>query len=255
MGILRTVLALIRLVLFLLVASIIYAFILVTNLFYSDKNKKLYRGIVYRRSIIRIIIVLLGTKITQYGKDFTQSGLIVFNHRSYYDPVVILKNILAYPVGKKEVESWPLIGDVCKTTGVIFVQRDSRYSRKDTLKKMSAVLKNGYSILLAPEGTTHIEPTTIAFKPGGFIVAAQLGIPVLPIAIDFKTLDDAWIGEDTFIPHFIRCFGKWRTEVKISYLEPILSDDVDYLISQSKKVIDVEMLRFRREWEAESEKI
>ena len=251
MALLRTVLALIRLVLFLMVASVIYAFILISNLFYSDKNKKLYRGIVYRRTIIRIIIVLLGAKITQYGKEFKASGLIVFDHRSYFDPVVILKNILAYPVGKKEVESWPLIGNVCKTTGVIFVKREERDSRKDTLKKMKTVLKNGYSILLAPEGTTHIEPTTIAFKPGGFIVAAQLGIPVLPIAIDFKDLNDAWIGDDTFVPHFIRCFGKWRTEIKISYLEPILSDDVDYLISHSKKVIDAEMLRFRKDWEAE----
>jgi 1-acyl-sn-glycerol-3-phosphate acyltransferase len=252
MVVLRTALALIRLILFLVVALAIYGAMLFTNLFYKNKDKKLSRGIKYRRTIIRIIIILLGTKITQYGKKFNQSGLIVFNHRSYYDPIVILKNILAYPVGKKEVESWPLIGDVCKTTGVIFVQRESRESRKDTLKKMNAVLKNGYSILLAPEGTTHIEPTTIAFKPGGFIVAAQLGIPVLPIAIDYKDLNDAWIGDETFVPHFIRCFGKWHTEIKISYLEPILSDDVDYLISQSKKVIDAEMIRFRREWEAES---
>jgi len=251
MIVLRTALALIRLVLFLLVASIIYVFILFTNLFFKDKATKLRRGIKYRRTIIRIIILILGTKIIEYGKEFTQSGLIVFNHRSYFDPVVILRNILAYPVGKKEVESWPLIGNVAKTTGVIFVKREERDSRKDTLKKMGTVLKNGYSILLAPEGTTHIEPTTIAFKPGGFIVAAQLGIPVLPIAIDFKTLDDAWIGDDTFIPHFIRCFGKWRTEVKISFLEPILSEDVAYLISQSKKVIDAEMLRFRKEWEIE----
>jgi 1-acyl-sn-glycerol-3-phosphate acyltransferase len=251
MIVLRTVLALIRLVLFLLVASIIYAFILFTNLFFKDTAKKLRRSIKLRRTIIRIIILILGTKIIEYGKEFTQSGLIVFNHRSYFDPVVILRNILAYPVGKKEVESWPLIGNVCKTTGVIFVKRESRESRKDTLKKMNAVLKNGYSILLAPEGTTHIEPTTIAFKPGGFIVAAQLGIPVLPVAIDFKTLDDAWIGDETFIPHFIRCFGKWRTEVKISYLDPILSDDITYLISQTKKVIDAEMLRFRKEWEEE----
>ncbi len=252
MVVLRMVLAFVRLLLFLLVAIIIYAFILFTNLFYKDKNKKLYRGIVYRRTIIRIIIKILGAKITTYGKEFTRSGLIVFNHRSYFDPIVILKNILAYPVGKIEVASWPLIGNVCKTTGVIFVKREERASRKDTLTKMNAVLKKGYSILLAPEGTTHIEPTTIAFKPGGFIVAAQLGVPVLPIAIDFKYLSDAWISDETFIPHFFRCFGKWRTEIKISYLEPILSDDVDYLISQSKKMIDAEMLRFRREWDEEA---
>ena len=252
MIVLRFLLASIRMLLFLSVALIIYGALLFTNLFYSDQNKKLYRGILYRRTIIRIINVILGAKVTTYGDEFDESGFIVFNHRSYFDAVVILKNILAYPVGKKEVESWPLIGNVCKTTGVIFVKREERLSRKETLSKMNTVLKNGYSILSSPEGTTHIEPKTIDFKPGGFVIAAQLGKPVLPIAIDYKDLNDAWIGNDTFIPHFFRCFGKWQTEIKISYLKPIYSKDVDELITISKKQIDKELLRFRKDWNSEN---
>ncbi|MCF6213672.1 MAG: 1-acyl-sn-glycerol-3-phosphate acyltransferase [Flavobacteriaceae bacterium] len=251
MIVLRFALAFVRMLLFVLVAVIVYALILLTNLFSNDRDKKLHRAIVIRRAIIRFILKILGTKVTVYGEEFTQSGLIVFNHRSYFDPVVILKNILAYPVGKKEVQSWPIIGNVAKSTGVIFVKRESRASRKDTLKKMRTVLEKGYSILIAPEGTTHINPTTMAFKPGGFIIAAQLGVPILPIALDYKDINDAWIDDDTFIPHFFKCFGKWHTEIKISYLQPIFSDDVDTLITQSKKAIDAEMLRFRKEWEAE----
>lgn len=254
MIILRFVLAFIRMLLFLLVALVVYIVILITNLFYKDPDKKLYNGIVHRRSIIRSLHYILGSKIIMYGKEFTQPGLIVFDHRSYFDPVVILRNILAYPVGKKEVESWPLIGNVCKTTGVIFVQREERKSRKDTLLKMRSVLVKGYSILIAPEGTSHAEPTTIDFKPGAFILANKLGVPVLPIAIDFKDINDAWIGDDTFVPHFFRCFGKWRTEIKISYLEPILLNDVEESIAETKRVIDAEMIRFRKEWNEEDSK-
>ena len=79
-------------------------------------------------------------------------------------------------------------------------------------------------------------------------MAAELGVPVIPIAIDYKNLNDAWVGDDTFIPHFLRCFGKWRTEIKVSYLQPITSNSVDELILQSKKVIDIELIRFRNEW-------
>lgn len=251
MVILRFALAFIRMLLFLLVAAVVYVVILITNLFYKNPDQKLYNGIVLRRGIIRILHYILGSKITVYGKEFTQSGLIVFNHRSYFDPVVILKNILAYPVGKKEVESWPLIGNICKTTGVIFVQRDERMSRKDTLVKMRSVLVKGYSILIAPEGTSHAEPTTIYFKPGAFILANKLKVPVLPIAIDFKNIGDAWIGDDTFVPHFFKCFGKWRTEIKISYLEPILLDDIEDSIALTRQVIDAEMIRFRKEWNEE----
>lgn len=252
MIVLQTLLGLTRLLLFAIIALSIYSVLLFINLFYKDKAKNVERGILYRRTIIRLLHKMLGIKLIVYGKETTQSGLIVFDHRSYFDPVVILKNMLAYPVGKKEVQSWPIIGGVATTTGVIFVKRELRESRKETLIKMKAVLEKGYSILIAPEGTTHIEPTTIEFRPGAFVLAAKLGVPVIPIALDYKLLTDAWIGDDTFLPHFIKCFGKWRTEIKVSYLDPLpVSDNVEELITISKKVIDAEMLRFRREWDEE----
>jgi len=251
MRILRLLLAITRLLLFALVTIIIYSVLLLTNIFYKNRAKKISRGIVYRRFIIRLLHKILGAKIIVYGTEFKESGLIISNHRSYFDPIVILKNILAYPVAKKEVESWPLIGNVCKTTGVIFVKRENKDSRTETLNDITAVLKRGYSILNTPEGTTHIEPTTIRFLPGAFVLAAQIGVPVLPIAIDYKDLNDAWIGDDTFIPHFIRCFGKWRTHIKVSYLKPVYGNDVAKLIAESKKEIDAELIRFRKEWEVE----
>jgi len=244
----RTLLAIIRLILFFLVTLSIYSFILFTNLFYKNKAKKITRSIAIRRIIIRISHYILGSKITVYGKEPTLSGLIISNHRSYFDSLVILKYILAYPIAKREVASWPLIGIVCKTTGVIFIDRENNTDKEKILNDIRSVLENGFSILNTPEGTTHIEPTTIDFKPGAFYLAAQLDKPVIPIAIDYKNLEDAWIGNDTFLPHFLKSFGKWRTEIKLSYLDPVTSNNVDDLISLSKKQIDRELIRFRNDW-------
>ncbi|WP_372802558.1 lysophospholipid acyltransferase family protein [Lutibacter sp.] len=248
MILLRTFLAIIRLILFALTTITIYGILLITNIFYKSKVKKVERGIIYRRTIIRLLHYIVGSKIKVYGEEPKESGLIISNHRTYFDSIVILKNILGYPIAKKEVASWPLIGNVCKTTGVIFVDRENKAERTETRNKVLKTLKNGFSILNTPEGTTHIKPTTIHFKPGAFILAAQLGVPVLPIAVDYKNLGDAWIGDDTFLPHFIRCFGKWRTEIKVSYLKPVKSDNPEELILTSKKLIDDELLRFRKEW-------
>lgn len=248
MAIIGGLLAIVRLFLFILVALFFFCLLLVISVFYKSKEKKLERGILLRRFAIRILHPILGSKITVYGKEPIASGLVVSNHRSYFDAMIILKNILASPVGKKEVESWPLIGSVTKTTGVIFVNREEKSSRTQTLKEVRVVLENGFSIFVAPEGTTHINPTTIDFRPGTFVLAAELGIPVMPVAIDYKNMDDAWIGDDTFIPHFLKCFSKWRTEIKVSYLEPIFSDNVEELISLSKNQIDQELIRFRKDW-------
>lgn len=250
MKVIQPLLGIIRLILLLLITLIVFGFIIFINFFYKPKAKKLERGIVIRRVIIRISHHILGTKITIYGEEPTNSGLIISNHRSYFDSIVILRNILAYPIAKIEVASWPLIGMVCKSTGVIFVNRQIKSNKEKTLNDISLVLESGFSILNTPEGTTHIEPITIHFKPGAFYIAAQLGKPVIPIAIDYKNLGDTWIGNDTFLPHFLKCFGKWKTEIKLSYLDPIYSDNADELISLSKKQIDNELIRFRNDWNA-----
>ncbi len=248
MVILKFLLSFTRFLLFLLITFIILCVLLLTNIFYKSNSKKVERGILFRRTNIRILHYILNSKITVYGKEPIISGLIISNHRTYFDAIVILKNILAYPIAKKEVESWPLVGNVGKATGVIFVKRNCENSREQTRNHINTVLKNGFSILNTPEGTTHKEPTTIRFLPGAFTLAVQLGVPVIPIAIDYKDINDAWVGDDTFIPHFLRCFGKWETEIKVSYLEPIYSNNTDELIITSKKQIDKELIRFRKEW-------
>jgi 1-acyl-sn-glycerol-3-phosphate acyltransferase len=248
MIIFKFLLGFLRLIAFAVFTSIIFSWLLFTNLFVKKSQLKLKRGILYRRFIIRNLHYILGSRIISYGKLPNKAGLIISNHRTYFDSIVILKDILAYPIAKIEVASWPIVGPVCKTSGVVFVKREDKNSRKDTLNKVSSILKQGYSILNTPEGTTHTEPKTIDFKPGVFRLAAQLNKPVYPIAIDYNNINDAWIGDDTFLPHFIRCFGKWRTEVKISYLPPIYGENPEELIQKSKEAIDAELIRFRKEW-------
>ncbi|MDP3312532.1 1-acyl-sn-glycerol-3-phosphate acyltransferase [Lutibacter sp.] len=211
--------------------------------------KRLQNGIKLRGLNVKIIHFILNTHITKYGTEPTIAGLIVFNHRSYFDPLVILKDTLAFPVAKKEVDSWPLIGHVCRATGVIFVERESKKSRTQTLKEVRDILNQGFSILIAPEGTTHIEPLSIEFKPGAFLLAAELDVPVIPVAIDYKNINDAWIGNDTFVPHFFKCFGKWKTEINVSFLDPVKSASAEELITISKNKIDTELIRFRKNWD------
>jgi hypothetical protein len=82
-------------------------------------------------------------------------------------------------------------------------------------------------------------------------MATKLKSAVLPIAIDYKIKTDAFVDDDTFIPHFIKCFGKRTTEIKMTYLEPIYSQDADYLLKSAKNSIDDELLRFRKDWDVE----
>ncbi len=205
-----------------------------------------------RRLWARRSLSVLGVEIERTGPlPGSEPCIIVGNHRSYLDPIVALKEIEAYPVAKAEVGSWPVIGFAAKATGIMYVKRDSKDSRAATIDAMEETLRDGHSVLVYPEGTTHIEPTTRRFKPGAFRLAAAMGVPVVPVVIEYENEEDAWIGDDTFVPHFVRTFGRQKTFVKIRYGEPIVSDDSSVLIAQAKKWIDENLVKIRSEFAVE----
>jgi 1-acyl-sn-glycerol-3-phosphate acyltransferase len=209
------------------------------------------RALHLRDFLIRVSNYILGIRTIIYGEKPTIQGLIVANHRSYFDPIVIVNQIHAFPVGKKEVSSWPMIGYICKISGVLFVDRKCTKSRQETAENIRDVLAKGYSIINFPEGTTDVLPTTVDFNYGSFVMATKIKAAVIPIAIDYKEKTDAFVGDDTFIPHFLRCFGKWTTEIKITFFSPIYSEDATYLLNTSKKMIDEELIRYRKDWDNE----
>lgn len=221
------------------------------SFFWSEETNS-NKALVLRDFLIRVSNVILGIRTIVYGEKPTIQGLIVANHRSYFDPIVIVNLIHAFPVGKKEVASWPLIGYICKISGVLFVDRKCSKSRQETAENIREVLSKGYSIINFPEGTTHDLPTTVDFNYGSFVMATKIKSAVIPIAIDYKEKTDAFIGNDTFIPHFLKCFGKLTTEIKITFFSPIYSEDATYLLNTSKNMIDKELIRYRKDWDSKN---
>lgn len=209
------------------------------------------RGMRLRKEYLGLALWLLGVRIEVEGTPPTDGGLLVANHRSYLDPIIVLSQILAMPVAKKEVESWPIIGWGARLSGVFFVERGSKESRRNTRKAVAAAIRKGYFIINYPEGTTHDKSQTIPFKPGTFAEAAQGGFPVYPLAVDFLDRRDAWIDDDTFLPHFIRSFGKPHIYAKVRYGEAIFGEQAEDILLPAQSFIDRALREFRLDWEKE----
>lgn len=173
----------------------------------ADKNEA---GRNLRKKWLSHVPHRLGLRMKVEGIPFQGPCLYVGNHITYIDPVVVLTYVDASVVAKAEVSKWPLVGLGAHIVGTIFVQRDEKSSREEAARAISDALHNGKSILVFPEGTTSAGPTTIPFRPRSFDAAFMAGVPVQPIAIWYKSPAAAYIGEDTFIPHFFRLFRMKR---------------------------------------------
>jgi 1-acyl-sn-glycerol-3-phosphate acyltransferase len=243
-------LALIRLIVFILYVSLFSLTFYLASFFWNEKTTN-RNALILRDFILKITTRILGIRSIVYGDLPTVQGLIIANHRSYFDPILIVSHLNAFPVGKKEVASWPLIGYLCKISGVVFVDRKCQDSRQKTCENIKEIINNGNSVINFPEGTTHVLPTTVAFNYGSFRTATQIEAAIIPVAIDYKVISDAFVNDDTFIPHFLKCFGKRTTEIKITYFAPLYSDDADFLLKKSKDMIDKELIRYRKDWDNE----
>jgi 1-acyl-sn-glycerol-3-phosphate acyltransferase len=163
-----------------------------------------------------------------HGLDVRASGpvprgpaLLVSNHLSYLDPLVLLALVACVPIAKSEVGSWPLFGAVARRTGVLFVERGSAGSRLAVLHAVGKAFREGAVVLNFPEGTTTDGSAVLRFRKGLFGVARNLGVPAVPVALRYQPRELAWIGDATFVPHYLRFARLARSAVEVAFGEPL----------------------------------
>ena len=205
------------------------------------------RAIRHRMWYARTILKILGVKVISEGQAPDEPVLFVANHRSHLDPVLSFHAPMMV-VAKAEVGNWPIIGLGCQLCGAIYVKREKKESRKQTLISILQNWKEGQSILIYADGTTNEGIKTKEFKRGGFRLAAENGIPIVPIAIEYKYTSDYWVRNMLFIPHAFTVFGRWETPIKIHYGEALKSDDPEFLAERTKEWIDGELERMQEGW-------
>jgi putative phosphoserine phosphatase / 1-acylglycerol-3-phosphate O-acyltransferase len=112
-------------------------------------------------------------------------AVFIFNHRNQADPVIagalIRDNWVA--VGKKELESDPIMGTLGKVLDSVFIDRDDPTAAVESLHQVEERARQGLSIMIAPEGT-RLDTTSVGpFKKGPFRIAMAAGVPIVPIVI------------------------------------------------------------------------
>lgn len=115
-----------------------------------------------------------------------QSYVVVANHQSQSD-IFVLYGWLGVDfkwVMKMELRKAPFLGSACHALGHIFIDRSNQQAAIESLKEAKKKIVNGTSVLFFPEGTRSKDGELIEFKKGAFVMALDLGIPLLPVTIN-----------------------------------------------------------------------
>jgi 1-acyl-sn-glycerol-3-phosphate acyltransferase len=170
------------------------------------------------------LCALHGLRAQLRGTPPRAPSVLVANHLSYFDPVVLAAHTPLTAVAKLDVAGWPFVGDTCRRLGVTFVNRGDEMSGAQALRKALRALEQGISVLVFPEGTTTRGDEVLPFKRGIFGVAMRAGVPVVPVALRYDRPDVAWVGDDPFLPHYVRAMAEPCTRVTVEYLSPLTNE-------------------------------
>jgi 1-acyl-sn-glycerol-3-phosphate acyltransferase len=154
------------------------------------------------------------------------SGLLVSNHLTYLDVIVLSSIGRCVFVAKHDIVAWPLFGWLSRGAGTIFVDRERRLASADVVDLVRAAIAGGSLVVLFPEGTSSDGSTVLPFKSSLLESAVQLRCPVATAAIEYA-IDDGSVanevcywGDVTLMPHLLNLFFKREIRAKCSFSLP-----------------------------------
>ncbi|MBV9558825.1 MAG: 1-acyl-sn-glycerol-3-phosphate acyltransferase [Pseudolabrys sp.] len=198
--------------------------------FWGPASVAYYR---FLRSILRINVHVRGELVR--GRPV----LIVANHVSWVDIVVLASIAPMVFVAKREVSTWPLIGAAAKVQKVVFVDRVRRQQTGATVSEIGQRLAEGHPVVLFAEGTSSDGNRVLPFRSaliGGAEAAcreAGLGeVTLQPMAMTYVSQNGvpmgrgkrplvAWYGDLDFFPHMAAFMRGGIVDAVVSFGAPV----------------------------------
>ncbi len=192
----------------------------------------LERRVQWVQQTARKMLACLDIEYCVEGRAPTR-GLVVSNHLSYIDILVLSAEMPCFFVAKIEIGGWPFFGKAARCGGTIFVDRSSLASAQSVAEQMTERLNLPIPVpvLLFPEGTSTDGSEVIRFHSRLIDPATSLRVPITTAAIRYAVADGTperelcWFGDETFVNHLWKVLGVGGFEADLRFGEPRVYTD------------------------------
>ena len=208
-----------------------------------------------KRSWSRHMLRCCGLRLTvmpsDQGFNAPERGeLVVMNHISFIDILVLDALRPVHFIAKSEIRDWPLIGTLCARTGTIFIERGKRHAVHDVLKTMADQLRAGEVVSFFPEGTTSDGSQVLPFHANLFEAAVRAQAMVRPLVISYwqaghRSLAPAFIDDLSLVDCAVAVLAATGIEVRLKLLDAIPSEGLTR--QQLAAKVREQMLEYHRQ--------
>jgi 1-acyl-sn-glycerol-3-phosphate acyltransferase len=155
--------------------------------------------------------------------ELPERGLIVSNHQSYLDIIVLSALCPCTFVAKKEVRLWPIFGWMATMNGTVFVDRQRPRETGQVNDQLDLALQSGLRVVLFPEGTSTDGTKVLPFRSPLFASAVSANEAVTPAHIRYSVSegsveqDICYWGDMTFLPHILKALSLQKVSVLVRF--------------------------------------
>lgn len=190
----------------------------------------------------KMVVCILGIRITVRGTPPTPPFFLVSNHLSYMDIVVYFTRISCVFIAKKEVSAWPVVGLLARSANTLFIDRRNHRDIQRVNELISKNINEDQGVILFAEGTSSKGETVKPFKPSLLEYPAEKNLPVSYASITYRTppgtaptcLSVCWWGDMTFGSHAFNLF-------KLPYIQAAIEFGKEPLQNNDRKLLAQEL--------------
>ena len=175
----------------------------------------------------RALLAQLAIQLIVKGAQQPGPVLLVSNHISWLDIVVIHATGHCRFVSKADVQRWPVVGMLATEAGTLYIERESRRDALRVVHHMAERLQAGDVLAVFPEGTTGDGSTVLPFHANLLQAAIAAQAPVQPMALHFvdgatnaMSFAPCYIGDDTLLQSVWRTLRSRDLQAVVSYGAP-----------------------------------
>ena len=174
------------------------------------------------------VLRIMGIELQVHGRAQAGPVLLVANHISWLDIVVMLAAQYCRFVAKSELKTWPLVGPLATAAGTLYIERASSRDALRVVHHMAERLQAGDVLAVFPEGTTGDGVHVLPFHANLLQAAIAAQAPAQAVGLRFV---DAWgqpsfapcyIGDDTFLGSVWRTLCARGLVVHVAFAAPDL---------------------------------
>ncbi|HEX9455055.1 MAG TPA: lysophospholipid acyltransferase family protein [Candidatus Binatia bacterium] len=182
------------------------------------------------RNFTLLLRTILNIKVTVEGDEgqLERGGYVIIgNHVSYVDGIVLGSIFPIVFVSKREVKNWPVVGQWNTLCGSIFINRQRKELVGSLVREMSGKLKQEANILLFPEGTSTNGERMLPFQTVPLAAPLRNRSIIVPTTIAYRNINDQpvttanrdliyWYGDMDFISHFWKLLALRSVDVLVT---------------------------------------